>query len=215
MSVQLQIAELDLEAPEEALDAGVGWRRFTREEYYSAAEKGVFGPGERLELIRGRIVEKMTQRPPHSTAIGLGADVLGPLFGPGCHVRQQSPLTLPDDTEPEPDLLVVSGPRSQLVGRHPYPTDVLLLVEISDTTLRYDRTVKGPLYAEAGIREYWIVNLNARCLEVYRSPEPVPGDGGSFRYGSVNVYSEGDMVTPLGTPDQIVAVMELLPRFAG
>ncbi|HWA82509.1 MAG TPA: Uma2 family endonuclease, partial [Fimbriimonadaceae bacterium] len=148
---------------------GATLRRMTVREYYLAAESGVIDPDERLELLRGEVVETSPQKSLHAWATGNLAKVLQRTF-PDASIRAQFPLRLDDTNEPEPDVLVALGPDSRYVGRHPGPADVLLVVEVSDTTLRKDRTLKGPLYAEFGIPEYWILDLNASRLEVYRDP---------------------------------------------
>jgi Uma2 family endonuclease len=184
-------------------------RRWTREEYYRAAELGLFGPEERLELIRGEILQKVSpQKQSHITAVLLSEEGLEDAFrSVACHVRVQGPITLPNDSEPEPDLLVVSGRVRDYETRHPGPADVLLLVEVSDSTLRYDQTVKAALYAEAGIAEYWIVNLPERRLEVHRHPQ---GSG----YADVTPYAERESVTPLSAPGASVRVADLLPSLS-
>jgi Uma2 family endonuclease len=95
------------------LDTGICHRRWNREEYYRAAELGLFGPEERLELLDGEIFRKMTQRPPHSVAVGQTADLLAQAFGTAHHIRSQQPLILNDWSEPEPDVVVVPGKRSE------------------------------------------------------------------------------------------------------
>ena len=123
---------------------------------------------------------------------------------PGHHIRQQLPITLNDLSEPEPDVLVVPGTPDDYAARHPGPSDARLLVEISDTTLRMDQGRKQRAYARAGIPEYWIVNLSARRLQVYREPTEAG-------YQSVASYSEGESVAPVAVPHSLVSVAGLLP----
>ena len=185
-------------------DRGVRSRRWTRDEYYRAWKAGIFGPEERLELLDGEILQKMTPLPPHATAMSKTAHVLATAFGPGCYVRQQLPITLNDHGEPEPDVLVVPGTPDDYATRHPGPSDVRLLVEISDTTLRLDQGRKQKSYARAGIPEYWVVNLPARRLHVYREPTETG-------YQSVTYFGEKESVAPLAAPDASISVAGLLP----
>lgn len=189
----------------EPSDEGVRRRRFTREEYYRAAQLGIFRPGERLELLAGEILEKMRpQLTPRATAILDTAEELRRAFGSGCHVRQQLPLILDEQSEPEPDLMVVTGSPRDYLGRHPQASDVLLLVEVADTTLHFDQGRKLTAYAGAGIPEYWIENLKERRLEVYRDPEETG-------YKTVLHYDKEETIAPLAAPDATIRVADLLP----
>jgi Uma2 family endonuclease len=185
-------------------DTGICPRRWTRAEYYRAAELGLFRPEERLELLDGEILRKMTQKPPHAVAVGQAADVLAQTFGPGHHIRSQQPLILNDSSEPEPDVAVVPGKRSDYLSRHPMAADSPLVVEVADTTLRFDRSRKRAAYARSGVREYWIINLLHRQIEVYRDPA-------GARYRSVTVYGEQEAIAPLAAPHASVRVSDLLP----
>lgn len=189
-------------------DTGVRPRRWTRQEFHRATELGLFGPEERLELLDGEVLAKMTQNAPHALAILSAVEVLAAAFGAGNHVRPQMPLILDDESEPQPDVLVVAGTRFDYLASHPKPENVRLLVEVSDTTLRFDRGRKQRAYARAGVPEYWVLNLLHRQLEVYRNP------AGS-RYRSVTGYSEQETVTPLAAPHATLRVADLLPPPTG
>ncbi|MCL6473426.1 MAG: Uma2 family endonuclease [Firmicutes bacterium] len=178
-------------------------RRFTREEYYRLAEIGFF-QGERVELIEGEIVKMSPISPLHGEVVTLLAERLWQLFGEGYRVRVQLPLSL-GDSEPEPDIAVVPGKVGDYV--HAHPTTALLVVEVAQTSLEYDREVKAPLYARAGIPEYWIVNLDGHCIEVYRDPAPM-GEG--YGYRSRRIYMMGEPIAPLQKPESAVKVDELL-----
>src|SRR5438552_7676525 len=133
-------------------DRGVRSRRWTRKEYYRAAELGLFRPGEHLELLDGEILEKMSpHNPPHANAVLRTTRVVGTAFGPGYHPRPQLPLILGLRSEPEPDVAVVVGTEDDYATRNPSAVDARLVVEISDTTLRLDRKRKLAAYARAGI----------------------------------------------------------------
>jgi Uma2 family endonuclease len=189
-------------------DQGVRSRRWTREEYYRAAELGLFRPDERLELLDGEILEKMSpHNPPHANSVLRTTRVVGAAFGPGSHARPQLPLILGPRSEPEPDVLVVIGTEDDYATRNPKAVDARLVIEISDTTLRLDRKRKQAAYARAGIAEYWLVNLPARQLEIYRDPA-------GTRYRSATVYGEHEIVTPLAAPHASIRVADLLPPVA-
>jgi Uma2 family endonuclease len=184
--------------------ATVDTHRWTRQEYERLAAKGFFPPGKRVELVEGIIYDMAPQNSPHSTALHLSQEALRTLFPPGSGyaVRSQSPLALSDDSEPEPDLAVVSGSFRDYGDHH--PTTALLVVEIADSSLFHDRKRKVPLYARFGIPEAWLLHLARQTLEVYRDPT----DGG---YQTRTVLRAGDSVSPLLRPDHSIRVTELLP----
>jgi Uma2 family endonuclease len=188
-------------------------RLWTREEFHRAANLGLFGPEERLELIGGRIFKKMTQNPPHSIALGKVSRTLARVFGPDFYILHQQPVVLSTDGESEPDVAVVPGSPDDYPD-HPTQADVRLLVEISDATLRFDRGRKSALYAEAGIGEYWILNLNDRQLEVRRDPGPHLTNPRRFVCRDETTLGEADTVTPLAVPNAVVRVVDLLPRLS-
>lgn len=180
-------------------------KRWSRAEYDRMIEAGVFEPGERIELIDGEIVTMTPQNGPHAMAVRLAQRALEATFGSHYDVRSQLPLALGRKSEPEPDVAVVVGsPRDY--PRH--PTTALLVIEIADTSLGYDRKTKGPLYARAGIAEYWIVNLVDGIVEVYR--EPVAADGG-WAYRLISRHGIGDTVAPLAGPGATIPIVDLLP----
>lgn len=189
--------------PEEVLRP----RRWTRDEYYRLGEAGFF-EGERVELLDGEIWTLPPQKTPHFSSVEAAAEVLGDAFGAGHSVRRQGPMTLNDGTEPEPDVLIVTGSRMVYQDHHPTPPEVRLLVEVSDATLAKDRGKKAADYAQAGIPDYWIINLVSRQLEVHRDPGPLPtGHGYKLR----RVLLEGEAIAPLLAPGRSVSVTDLLP----
>ena len=179
-------------------------RRWTLEEYHRLAEMGFFDD-ERVELLDGRIWKLPPQKTPHFTTVRRTTDALEALFGDGYEVRPQGPLRLPNGSEPEPDVLVVSGTSSDFIKSYPIVTDSLLLVKVSDSTLAKDRGSKLIDYARASIQEYWIVNLVHNQLEVYRQPTP------EGIYLESGIYRSGESVAPLNTPGREAAVADLLP----
>ncbi len=175
-------------------------RRWTRDEYEKMIAAGLFAPGERAELVDGEILQTTPQGSVHAAMIQLLEDALRAAFGPGFSIRPQLPMALAADSEPEPDLAVVPGnPRDYLKA---HPTTALLVVEVSDNSLEYDRGRKASLYARAGIQDYWIVNLIDRCIEVYREPRL-----GAYR--SAKRFFPGDSVAPLSIPETGISVTEM------
>jgi Uma2 family endonuclease len=182
--------------------------RFTREEYYKMADAGLF-QNQRVELIDGEIVEMSPQKSLHASSLGMVEDELRRVFANHFWVRTQRPLDLGELFEPEPDIVVVKGSPREYVDKH--PTTSVLIVEVSDTTLQYDRRRKGSLYASAGIKDYWIVNLIDRKLEVYRNPESDAAQPFGFRYSVTQILGAGDSIAPLAAAQSKVTVNYLLP----
>jgi Uma2 family endonuclease len=182
--------------------------RWTREEFYQMMDLNWF-PGRSVELIRGEIIEMPNQKSGHYAAIDKSATRLEAAFGPGFWVRTQAPLALEGDTEPNPDVSVVSGSREQYLEQH--PVTALLIVEVSDSTLRYDRKTKGSIYAAAQIPDYWIVNLVDRQVEVHRQPVADVTAECGFSYAEVRTYKGSDLVQPLAAPHAQISADELLP----
>lgn len=185
-------------------DKGIRIRRWTRKEFCRAAELGLFGPEERLELLDGEIIQKMAPGGPHAAVVTRAGEILGPAFGPGHHVRSQQPLILTAWSQPKPDLAVAVRSAFDYLPSHPKAADARLVVEVSDTTLRLDRGRKQAAYARARVLEYWIIDLLHRQLEVYREPS-------GSRYRSVTVYGEAEILAPLAAPSSSVRVRDLLP----
>jgi len=180
--------------------------RWNRREYERAVAAGVFAPGARLELVDGEIVEMTPQGSRHAVAVQLVEEAQRRLFPAGFSVRVQMPLALDEVSEPEPDLAVVRGEPRDHVARHPGPGDALLVVEVAEATLAWDRDVKAALYARAGVPECWVVDVAGRALHVMREPAP----GG---YGGRCVLGPGDQVLPVAAPPggEPVRVADLLP----
>jgi len=184
----------------------VGW---TIEEFERLSDAGFFAPDVRLELIEGEIFEKPYRSPRNATALTMAQYLLRDHFKDGAHVRIQLPMVFGESSKPEPDVSVVVGvPRDYLPS---HPSDALLVVEISDTTLETDQTTKSSLYARAGIEDYWIVNLVDRTLEVRRQPFPKNDALFGWDYRSKQIFIVSESVSPLRAPQSSVKVEELLP----
>jgi Uma2 family endonuclease len=148
-----------------AVPADVIWR-FSVDQYHAMIRAGILTEDDPVELLEGWLVTKMPKNPRHSVATRLIRQALEGLLPPGWYVDTQEPLTTAD-SEPEPDVVVVCGDRRQYLDHHPGPQDVALVVEVADSTLQRDRSLKKRLYAAAGIPAYWIVNLLDSQFEVY------------------------------------------------
>ncbi len=182
--------------------------QLTRDEYYKMGEVGMF-EGKHVELIEGRIIEMSPMGSPHRTSVVLAGDALRSAFGVRAFVQTQSPMDLGEVSEPEPDVAVVAGEVRDYSQAH--PKTAVLIVEVSESSLDYDRTEKASLYAKAGIPDYWVLNLIDRRLEVCRDPVPDRNELYGFGYRSVTILSAGDTVAPLAAPQASIAVADLLP----
>ncbi len=178
--------------------------RFSVEDFTKAIDAGLFGEDDRIELVEGELVEMTPPGPEHRYSVnGLGNDLPTKLAGRGWVVTQ-NPIVLGSQSQPQPDLVVVRPPLSAEEIASPTPASILLVVEVSDSSYRYDRYVKLPLYARAALPELWIVNLPQRQVEIYRQPV---GDA----YETTLVAKPGDRVSPLAFPDVAIAVDDILP----
>ena len=182
-----------------------GPHRFTVTDYYRMADLGVLRPDAQVELLDGQVFDMMPIGPFHS---GVGTR-LQRLFErlpepDRWIVRCQYPIRLNGDSESLPDLALVRPREDFYTGNHPTPADVFLLVEVADSSLQFDREKKLPLYARAGIAEFWLVNLVSRNVEVYRRPD---GTGG---YGETFVVAGADALAPAAFPDAGLTVARLL-----
>jgi Uma2 family endonuclease len=183
-------------------------RRWTRAEYERLVDLGVFHEDEHLELLGGHLMVRAPQGSLHGVAIELADSALRAALGPGWRVRVQLPIALDDDSEPEPDLTIVPGdPRD---GRHQHPSRPTLVIEVAQSTLLFDRETKGPLYARAGLPEYWIVNLVDGVLEVHRDPRESGSAGGGW-YATRRVLDRASVAVPLAAPTARIRVADLLP----
>jgi len=183
-------------------------RRWKRAEYDRLVELGIF-EGEPLELIGGQLVVAEPQYPYHASAISAVDYAIRAALPPGWSVRLQAPISLDDESEPEPDLAVVpGGPRDY---RDAHPARPALTIEVAESSVTFDRQRKGSLYARAGLAEYWIVNLVDRVLEVYRDPTPDVSAIYGWRYRDVTILTPPELVAPLAFPAIQIAVSDLLP----
>jgi Uma2 family endonuclease len=189
--------------------SAVQLRRWTRREYERMSETGVLTPKDRVELIDGEILTVTPRSSVHATGVSLVHDAVRAAFGDQVHVRVQLPLALGAASEPEPDVAIVAGLARDYRDAH--PQSALLIVEVADTTLTYDRGVKGSLYARAVVPEYWIVNLTESIVEIYRDPAPDSRARFGWYYGVASRFGPGESIIPLSLPATRVPVVDLLP----
>jgi Uma2 family endonuclease len=177
--------------------------RITVAEYDRMVEHGILTKEHRVELIRGELVAKMPIGDPHAGCVKRLNKLLGNRLQDLAVLGVQDPVQLAD-SKPEPDVSILRPREDFYAQSTPRPADVYLLIEVADSTLDYDREVKAPLYAENGIAEYWIVNLEDKCFEVYRQPR---ADG---TYADVRMLRVGDMADIAALPGVAIAVAEVL-----
>jgi Uma2 family endonuclease len=194
--------------PEERISPCRPVHRFTVKQYERMTELGVLTSSDRVELLEGIIVDKMTQYPPHSVTVDLVREHLEPLLPPDYRIRDQKPARLVG-SEPEPDLAIVRGPTRRYARRHPGAQDIFLVVEVADTSLADDRGRKGRIYARARLAAYWIVNLRDGIVEVYTNPRGGKAPG----YATRQDYGREDSVPVIVAGKQLgtVPVSEVLP----
>ena len=179
-------------------------RKFTVAEYYRLAEAGILLPDERVQLIDGEIIVMPPIGPLHATTVGRWHRVFNQRIEGPYSIHSQSPIRIGDGSEPEPDVAIVRFREDDYSSAHPGPADVLLVIEVSNTTLAFDREVKVNLYADAQIPETWLMNLPDDCIEGFTEPGP---EG----YARHVVYRRGDRIAPAALPDVEFAVDDLLP----
>lgn len=177
--------------------------RFTFDDYDQMIEYGILTENDRVEFIRGEIIEKMPIGDQHAACVNRLNRLLGKLIGESAIVSVQNPIRL-EDSEPEPDLALLRPRPDFYASGKPRAADVLLVIEVADTTLDFDREVKRELYAEAGIAEFWIVNLLDACVEVHRQPTPE----GSYR--TMQAVRKGDQIAIASLPGCSVPVDQFL-----
>ncbi|MGI8554672.1 MAG: Uma2 family endonuclease [Dehalococcoidia bacterium] len=178
-------------------------RRFTVDEYYRMAEVGILHEDDRVELIDGEILLMCPIGLKHANCVAFLVERFITLLGGRAIIWPQNPLRLNSGSEPEPDIVLLRPPRQRYAKAHPGPADVLLLIEVADTSFAYDRDVKLPRYAAAGIPEAWIVDLPRRRVLVYREPK----DG---RYQDAEIVGRTGTLTPQAFPELSLSVAELL-----
>lgn len=185
------------------MTAEVMKRLFTVEQYHRMIEAGILQEGDRVELIRGEIVEKAAITAKHAAGVRRLNRLFYDKFGDRVLITPQNPVEIDEHSEPEPDMELVQPRKDFYASAHPAPADIFLLIEVVDLTLLYDRTVKIPLYAEDNIIEAWIVDVNAELVEVYRQPS-------ASGYQSLQTYRRRQSIELLAFPNVSIAVDEIM-----
>ncbi|HQZ72235.1 MAG TPA: Uma2 family endonuclease [Anaerolineae bacterium] len=178
-------------------------RRFSIDDYYRMAESGVIAPDERTELLDGQVVFQMTINARHAGCVNRLNQFLSRQLIDRAIVAVQNPLRLGPYSEPQPDIALLRPREDSYDRSHPHPEDVLLLIEVADSSLDLDRRVKMPLYAAAGIAEVWLIDLANDAVEVYRDPD-------ARGYRQLQRSSRGSSLTALLLPDMQVGIDEVL-----
>jgi Uma2 family endonuclease len=178
-------------------------RRWSVDEYHRMIAAGILTARDRVELLDGQIIEMAPQEPPHAaTTSSFGNDFVF-LFAGKAWVRQQLPITIAPNSEPEPDIAVVRIDPNRYRDRHPVAEDIYLLIEVSDSTLNYDRQRKAKVYAQAKILEYWVIDVNQRQVFVFREPQ-----GGIYQIEQVLQVDAA--IAPVAFPDVMIELSNLL-----
>lgn len=207
MSIFARSSALNFKQPP-AVPTEPVWR-LSVQQYHQMIESGILTKNDPVELLEGWIVYKMPKNPPHRVATKLTRNTLESIVPPGWYVDGQEPITL-EDSEPEPDVVVIRGDTRDYLDRHPSASDVAFIVEIADTTLERDRTFKKRLYARAGIPIYWILNLTEQQLEVYTNPTTTTEES---TYQQEKYYSSSDQVSVVIGGQEVASldIRSLLP----
>jgi Uma2 family endonuclease len=177
--------------------------RWTVEEYEELGRAGFFQGDKRVELFNGEIITMSPIGYRHATAVRLLNSFFAEHARRRFQVDPQNPFDLDDKSQPQPDITLLD-PAVSKARRHPKPADLFLVIEVSDSTVAYDREDKGPAYARNGVREYWLLNLEANVLEVFREP-------GAEGYRETRVFRADDTIAPLAFPDLALRVGDFLP----
>ncbi len=191
-------------APVQAPKAARETRKFTVAEYFRLVDAGIIQPGERVELVEGEVLTMPPMGNLHFSGIMRYTRVFGRLAGERFALLVQAPLPLDEHSAPEPDLALLTFREDDYASRRPGPADVLLVVEVADSSLDYDRGVKSQIYGRAGVPETWVLNLPGDCIERFTEPGP---EG----YGQHDLLRRGEKVSPAALPDLELAVEDLLP----
>ena len=178
-------------------------RRFTVDEYHRMVQAGILSEDDRVELVEGEIVEMVPIGSRHAACVNRLNRLLS-RAGERAVLSVQNPIRLSAHSEPQPDLALLLPRQDFYASAHPGPEDVLLVVEVSETSSGPDREAKIPLYARAGIREAWLIDLEGEVVEVYQRPS---SDG----YGEVRSFRRGERISPEAFPDLTLSVEEVLP----
>ncbi|MCE2718842.1 MAG: Uma2 family endonuclease [Dolichospermum sp.] len=184
-------------------------KRFTITEYHRLADLDFFTEDERIELIKGEIIKMAAKGKAHSVCNTRLYRELFKLLEEKATIRGQEPIIITNNSEPEPDLTIVKNTPDDYFLNHPIPSDIFLIIEVADSSLKYDQEVKLPLYAEAGISDYWIFNLMAYHLECYS--DPYQDIQGKFGYRHKSIILPNESVKLPSFPELILDLTKVFP----
>ena len=179
-------------------------RKFTVAEYYRMAEVGILGPDEQVELVEGEIIVMAPIGPGYAGSVDIVSNLFVRKLDDRFIIRSQNPIHLDDGSEPQPDIAVARPRDDYYTAAHPTPADILLIVEVAQSNLEYDRDIKAHLYGRNGIPETWVKNLPEDCIERFTGPGP---EG----YAQHTIHRRGETIAPVSFPDLELAVDDLLP----
>lgn len=177
-------------------------KRFTVEQYHQMIESRILTEDDRVELIQGEILQMSPVGRRHAACVDRLVEFLILQLASQAIVRVQSPIQLNDNSEPQPDLALLRRRTDFYQQGHPTPIDIFLIIEVSDSTIDYDREVKVPVYAQNGILEVWLIDLNTQSIEVYR-------ESSGTDYRSKQSFSRGQVLSPLSFPDLTLTVAQI------
>jgi Uma2 family endonuclease len=176
---------------------------FDVREYHRLAQAGIFAEDDRVELINGEVVEMSPIGSAHAACVSRLEALLHESVGHIVQIRVQNPVLLDDYSEPEPDITLVKTREDFYVRAHPKPEDILLVVEVADTSIDYDRLIKLPLYARAGIPAAWLVDLTQELVRVFSGPR-------EGKYQNYREFKRGETITLKGVPELTLSAEDLL-----
>lgn len=188
----------------QSIETTFNLRLWTVDEYHRMALTGILDSSERVELLEGKVIWKSAKGTTYCSAVGRTDYLFKEALKNRAWVSIQDPVALSNNSEPEPDIAVVKIDPLRYADHHPTPEEVYLIIEVADSSLKFDCDTKGKTYAKAGIADYWVLDVIDRELYVYRQPTP---EG----YKSKTVLSEDKTISPLQFPDLVVSVCDMLP----
>ncbi|MEH2176187.1 Uma2 family endonuclease [Nostoc sp.] len=184
-------------------------KRFTLTQYHRLGELGFFHEDDHIELINGEIIEMASKGTAHETCLRNLLRELPKIVGDRATLQSQAPIALPPNSEPEPDFAILQNRDDNYLSAHPQATDVLLVIDVSDSSLDYDQLVKIPLYAKAGITDYWIFNLFDNYLEAYS--EVYQNSQGKFGYLNKRIILSNQVINFPCFPDLLLDLVKVFP----
>jgi Uma2 family endonuclease len=179
-------------------------RLWTVDEYHRMAEAGIFEPSERVELLEGKIIWMIAKGTAHSSAVGRTNKLLQNRLGNQAWIAVQDPVKLNERSEPEPDIAVVKIDPLDYADHHPTPAEIYLIIEVADSSLKLDTEIKAKAYSQAGIKDYWVLDVVKRELVVFRNPT-------TEGYQNRETITEHQNISPLDFPDLEIVVSQMLP----